>query len=427
MATAADDPSRRKRKRSRHGDGDPPRRRTAPAIFAKVADGEDTPGGQGAWVRLMRHTDVQRQGNALFFRLMVTTPPIQPRVPCIAAANATGRDGATLSPALGAAAPPGTLLAGLPHPAALRINALRLQLEARLGEQRPDDSPPSDTAADDAAAAGNVQFFALPGRACLYLAVNLERCLGPASPGGSVLVAKASFRAHVPAPVPRQDAEGGGWETLDVPVDVVLAVSCEASRLQNAPPRRPAAPPALPAALDDHPAWPHEWRAATMSAQEPAADGDADGSAEGSEVRAVPKLLEGPGTARAQRQQLTAEASARATERRQAARRQRSSEAQAAMKSAHEAARAQAAQQLQAAEASLLAEASQRGMTREDVARQATKVWQAVSGCMDGDRERAEIFVHLVSQEVRTTLSFLALVDLRKCWRLVLVGLCRRL
>ena len=190
----AEQPRRKRHKRS-HGSASA-FVRGAPKIFQKLADTPATGHRESAspWLKVMRNTDVQRKGSVLYLRVSlgpfegVRAPLV--RSPCVAAAN-WERRAAPQQPLPARLVPqPGSLVAGLPRPGTLRLNALRLQLEARL---TADARPPADYPAT-----GNVEWFAPPG-CCVYLAVDLERCVGRSQSGRSVVIAQAS-KPHPPPP-----------------------------------------------------------------------------------------------------------------------------------------------------------------------------------------------------------------------------------
>ena len=251
-----DDGEGHRRKRQKLSGGGPA---TAPPRIFGACGGAAAP-----WIRLMRNTDVQRQGTVLYLRLSVGGPG--------AAASHAPAINADAAPEVATEADrrPGRLVAGLPRPGTLGLNALRLQLEARVASE--DAGATGGYASKGYPSAGNVEWHSplaggggSGGGGCVFLAVDLERCLGRSESGRAVLIAKAAFQATVPTSSAAAVAAGVGGAAATERLDIALSLSCVQSEVRAGPVCPPAAPPGLPAAVEDQPAWPHAWRAATMT------------------------------------------------------------------------------------------------------------------------------------------------------------------
>jgi hypothetical protein len=252
-----DDGEGHRRKRQKLSGGGPAT--APPRIFGACCGGAAAP-----WIRLMRNTDVQRQGTVLYLRLSVGGPG--------AAASHAPAINADAAPEVATEADrrAGRLVAGLPRPGTLGLNALRLQLEARVASE--DAGATGGYASKGYPSAGNVEWHSplaggggSGGGGCVFLAVDLERCLGRSESGRAVLIAKAAFQATVPTSSAAAVAAGVGGAAATERLDIALSLSCVQSEVRAGPVCPPAAPPGLPAAVEDQPAWPHAWRAATMT------------------------------------------------------------------------------------------------------------------------------------------------------------------
>jgi hypothetical protein len=304
----------------------------------------------------------------------------------------------------------GSLVAGLPRPGTLILNALRLQLEARLVLPESEEPGYED---EGYPSKGNVEWFSPLESGCLlFLAVDLERCLRRSPSGRSVIIANAAFRA----PLHGRDKRANNLAALDI----AITLSCMEPALRSRPPAPPAAPSALPAAVEDNPVWPHAWRAAAMamhgenvgviieksSASADAATGGSENDpaetfAAARKRRKLQRVVLPKGRSVSQRSGLTAAATQRIVDQRQ---RQLFAYRQAAVQSlklSHEAARSSEKKQLQALQQKLVAEAQDRGWNRADQVKQQMALWNLVHDYKDKEdgREVSEIFKVLPDRE----------------------------
>lgn len=314
-----------------------------------------------------------------------------------AAVNASAAERAAEAGRKGTERKAGSVVAGLPRPTTLCLNALRLQLEARLA---PDDGVGHGE--EGYPASGNVEWFSPPG-GCIFLAIDLERCLGRSPSGRSVLVAKAAFRARV------YSADGAQTPTLDI----ALSLSCVRSALRSEPVSPPGPPPALPAAVEANPAWPHAWRAATMSMRgenvgvifdRELASGDggaADDETEDVQAtlrkrRKLQRVVLPKGRPIHERSRLKAAASQRLTEQRQKNLLGHRMATVQALKTAHDTKRQAETRELHALHKRLVEETQDLGLNRGDQVKQQMKLWQAMHACTDTDGRRIiELFEQL--------------------------------
>lgn len=298
----------------------------------------------------------------------------------------------------------GSLVAGLPRPGTLSLNALRLQLEARL--VMPDSEEPGYED-EGYPSKGNVEWFSPQESGCLlFLAVDLERCLGRSPSGRSVIIANAAFRAPL-----------HGRAAQDVAaLDIAMTLSCMQQALLSGPLAPPGAPPAVPAAVEDNPVWPHAWRAAAMATHDEnvgviidKSSASADGAKEGSEDgpaeafaaarkrRKLQRAVLPKGRSVSQRSCLTAVATQRVVDQRQKQTFVYRQAAVQSLKLSHEAAKNSEKKQLQALHQQLVAEAQDRGWSRADQVKQQLALWNVIHEYEDKEdgRHLSDIFEEL--------------------------------